>query len=189
MSDSFRPHESQHARPPCPSPTPRVHWDQLYFNKFFLRKKNNIGLTPPYSKHISVGKVASAWAPLSLSPLFSSTVDIYSPEEGNGNPAQYSCLENPMDWGAWWATVHGVAKSQIRLSDRGVCEMDIYSEHQWRYLSQLYGRKVALASWHSPTVCHVPSTIACPSCVVYHTSLITLHRWENRGTVFFQKFF
>ena len=38
-----------------------------------------------------------------------------SPGEGNGNPLQYSCLENPMDGGAWWATVHGVAKSQIQL--------------------------------------------------------------------------
>ena len=37
--------------------------------------------------------------------------------EGNGNPLQYSCLENPMDGGAWWAAVHGVAKSQTRLSD------------------------------------------------------------------------
>ena len=34
-----------------------------------------------------------------------------SPGEGNGNPLQYSCLENPMDREAWWATVHGVAKS------------------------------------------------------------------------------
>ena len=33
-----------------------------------------------------------------------------SPGEGNGNPLQYSCLENPMDRGAWWATVHGVAR-------------------------------------------------------------------------------
>ena len=39
-----------------------------------------------------------------------------SPGEGNGTPFQYSCLENPMDRGAWWATVHGVAKSRIRLS-------------------------------------------------------------------------
>ena len=39
-----------------------------------------------------------------------------SPGEGNGNPLQYSCLENSMDGGAWWATVHGVAKSQTRLS-------------------------------------------------------------------------
>ena len=36
-------------------------------------------------------------------------------QEGNGNPLQYSCLENPMNGGAWWATVHGVAKSQTRL--------------------------------------------------------------------------
>ena len=37
--------------------------------------------------------------------------------EGNGTPLQYSCLENPTDGGAWWAAVHGVAKSQTRLSD------------------------------------------------------------------------
>ena len=36
--------------------------------------------------------------------------------EGNGNPLQYSCLENPMDKGAWWAAVHGVAKSRTRLT-------------------------------------------------------------------------
>ena len=39
-----------------------------------------------------------------------------SPGEGNGNPFQYSCLENPMDGGAWWATVHGVAKSRTQLN-------------------------------------------------------------------------
>ena len=37
--------------------------------------------------------------------------------EGSGTPLQYSCLENPMDRGAWWAAVHGVAKSQTGLSD------------------------------------------------------------------------
>ena len=37
--------------------------------------------------------------------------------EGNGNPLQYSCLENPMDGGAWKAAVHGVTKSRTRLSD------------------------------------------------------------------------
>ena len=40
-----------------------------------------------------------------------------SPGEGNGTPLQYSCLENPMDRGAWWATVYGVTKSQTQLSD------------------------------------------------------------------------
>ena len=39
-------------------------------------------------------------------------------EEGNGNPLQHACLENPMDRGAWWATVHGVTKSRIQLSDK-----------------------------------------------------------------------
>ena len=44
---------------------------------------------------------------------------LYSPfhGEGNGTPLQYSCLENPMDGGAWWAAVHGVAKGRTRLSD------------------------------------------------------------------------
>ena len=40
-----------------------------------------------------------------------------SPGEGNGNPLQYSCLENPMDRGAWWAIVHGVTKCWIQLSN------------------------------------------------------------------------
>ena len=40
-----------------------------------------------------------------------------SPGEGNGTPLQYSCLENPMGGGAWWATVHGVTKSRTRLSN------------------------------------------------------------------------
>ena len=40
-----------------------------------------------------------------------------SPGEGNGNPFQYSYLENSMDRGAWWAAVHGVAKNQTRLSN------------------------------------------------------------------------
>ena len=39
-----------------------------------------------------------------------------SPGEGNGKPLQYSCLKNPMDRGDWWATVHGVTKSQTQLS-------------------------------------------------------------------------
>ena len=53
----------------------------------------------------------SAGAPLSIPALGR------SPGEGNGNPLQYSCLGNPMDGGTWWATVHGVTKSQTQLSD------------------------------------------------------------------------
>ena len=38
-----------------------------------------------------------------------------SPGSGHDNPLEYSCLENPVDRGAWWATVHGITKSQMRL--------------------------------------------------------------------------
>ena len=53
---------------------------------------------------------------------FSSTLCESAPlptpsRKGNGTPLQYSCLENPMDGGAWWAAVHGVAKSLTQLSD------------------------------------------------------------------------
>ena len=52
------------------------------------------------------------------SPLDCKEIKLVNPKgEGNGNPLQYSCLENPMDGGAWWAVVHGVAKSRTRLSD------------------------------------------------------------------------
>ena len=39
-----------------------------------------------------------------------------SPGGSHGNPLQYSCLENPMDRGAWWATIHGLAKSRSQLN-------------------------------------------------------------------------
>ena len=61
--------------------------------------------------------------PLLLLPSIFPRIRIFSNEsvlcigEGNGNPLQYSCLENSMDWGAWWATVPGLAKSWTRLSD------------------------------------------------------------------------
>ena len=42
---------------------------------------------------------------------------VSSSGEGDGTPLQHSCLENPTDGGAWWATVHGITKSQTRLSD------------------------------------------------------------------------
>ena len=51
-----------------------------------------------------------------------------SPGERNGNPLQYSCLENPMDRGAWQATVHGVAKSRTRLSN--FTYLLTYASHQ-----------------------------------------------------------
>ena len=60
--------------------------------------------------------------PMGLSRVFHSTTlwkhqFLGAHGEGNGNPLQYSCLENPMDRGTYYATVHGVAKSRTRMSD------------------------------------------------------------------------
>ena len=54
-----------------------------------------------------------------MTRVFAMTIYVYViyTGEGNGTPLQYSCLENPMDGGAWWAIVHGVAKSRARLSN------------------------------------------------------------------------
>ena len=49
-----------------------------------------------------------------------------SPREGHGNPLQYSSLKNPMDRGAWWATVHAVAQSQTQLSDSACMHTYVY---------------------------------------------------------------
>ena len=54
------------------------------------------------------------------------------PGEGHGNPLQYSCLENAMDRGAWWDTVHGVTKNWTRLSDE---HTHIHTIHAWARLS------------------------------------------------------
>ena len=53
-----------------------------------------------------------------------------SPRGGYGNPLQYSCLENLMDRGAWWATVHRVAKSQTRLKQLGMHAEDTLKPYQ-----------------------------------------------------------
>ena len=91
MSNSLRPHESQHARPPCPSPTPRVHSDSR-----------------PSSLHPY--KFPNSW-------VKKTHVKIFPKHQFNGKPLQYSCLENPMDGGAWWAAFHGVATSWSLLSN------------------------------------------------------------------------
>ena len=69
--------------------------------------------SPPYFPGGSDGKASACNAGDPGSILGSGR----SPEEGNGNPLQYSCVENSMDGEAWSATVHGLAKSWTRLSD------------------------------------------------------------------------
>ena len=82
-----------------------------------------------------------------------------SPGGGHGNPLQYSCLENPMDRGAWWATVHGVAKSQTQLTLLGEMEgaLKWTQGRAWGAAHGLWGpggraqsRKVALGCEAAP---------------------------------------
>ena len=80
----------------------------------------------------------------------------------HGNPLQYSCLENPMDRGAWWATVHGVAKSRIRLSDfhrvkviqcaRGCLGYWPASHDFQNYLRKSHGMHPTMTKWQNHSV-------------------------------------
>ena len=58
-----------------------------------------------------------------------------SPGEGNGKPLQYSCPENPMDRGAWWATVHGVEKSWTRLSTHAATQPSSHKKEKVNHLN------------------------------------------------------
>ena len=63
--------------------------------------------------------------------------------EGNGNPLQYSCLEDPTDRGAWWATVHGVTKSWTRLSHFTFTFIMVQLSHPY----MTTGKTIALTVW------------------------------------------
>ena len=192
VSDSLQPHESQHARPPCPSPTPGVHSDSCP-SSWWCHPAISSSVVPfslpasestlrmrwpkywsfsfsiiPSKEHPDLISFRMDWLDLlavqgtlkSLLQNHSSkasilrcpaffTVQLSHPymttgktiawtrwtfvgkvmsllfkmlsrlviREGDGTPLQYSCLENPMDEGAWWAAIHGVAKSRTRLSN------------------------------------------------------------------------
>ena len=151
VSDSLRPHESQHARPPCPSPTPGVHPDSRPSSQWChpaisssvvpfsscpqsLPASESFPMSQRFSwggQSIGVSALASVlpkntqdWSPLGLTGWISlqskdgldKGQKWYGPNR-SGNPLQYSCLENPMDGGAWYAAIHGVVKSRTRLSD------------------------------------------------------------------------
>ena len=76
-----------------------------------------------------------------------------SPGGGHDNPLQYSCLENPMDRGAWWATIHGVTKSQTLLK-----RLRLHSTH----LLVSLGLPSSRLSFLSPAP-HYPQPFPCPS--------------------------
>ena len=71
----------------------------------------------PEPQRVNVACGNSLVLPVEILVQVATYVYIESPGEGYGNPPQYSFLRNPLDRGTWWVTVHGVAKSQTRLSD------------------------------------------------------------------------
>ena len=79
-----------------------------------------------------------------------------SPAGGDGNPLEYSCLENPMDRGAWWATVHGVTQSRTRLRDWA--PIHAHETFKSKFFALLclfifaYGSSVAPASFVQKTI-------------------------------------
>ena len=68
--------------------------------------------------------------------------------EGNGTPLQYSCLENPMDGGAWWAAVHGVTKSPTRLSN-------------FTFAFHFHALEKEMAAHSSVLAWRIPETVGC----------------------------
>ena len=121
--------------------------------------------------------------------------------EGNGTPLQHSCLENPMDGGAWWAAVHGVAKSRTRLSDFTFTfhfhalekEMATHSSVlAWRIPGM--GEPRGLPSMGSHRVGHDWSDLAAAAAPkeIHFTSQLSIHNhtpkvrlpWNNRVTLY-----
>ena len=87
---------------------------------------------------------AGALSPLLATLQFSLSLPL-TLREGNGTPLQYSCLENPMDGRAWWAAVHGVAKSQTRLSD-------------FPFTFHFHALEKEMATHSSVLACRIPGT-------------------------------
>ena len=95
-----------------------------------------------------------------------------SPGIGNGNPLQYSCLENSMDRGAWWAMVHGVIQSWARLNTK----KSTWSLYLWSSQGQLLARSGGLPDRAEPTPTPVslssawtPLACGCPHALHIHT--------------------
>ena len=89
------------------------HYNHFHMSFSFCQPLlHTVLLLDPADTHILVARIVE-----SIHFIFDGIQESDRRGEGNGTPLQYSCLENPMDGGAWWAAVHGVAKSQAGLSD------------------------------------------------------------------------
>ena len=93
-----------------------------------------------------------------------------SPGEEHGNPLQYSCLENPMDRGAWWATVHRIAKRQTRLK---LFNMRTHTKSQW-------GGDSVPVSFHSSPIIKKQKIGIHDTCVSLGTVWVVKNRRNRR---------
>ena len=90
--------------------------------------------------------------------------------EGNGTPLQYSCLENPMDRGAWWATIHGAAKSQTQLSD-------------FTFTFHFHALEKEMATHSSALAWRIPGVVSLVGCCLWaHTESDTLKRLSSSSS-------
>ena len=94
---------------------PSIHTAPVRSNPIYRRSLRGIDPISPGPKGFPSGSDSKESA-CNAGDLGSVPGSGRSPGERNGNPLQYSCLKNPMDRGAWWATVYGVAKSWTQLS-------------------------------------------------------------------------
>ena len=117
VSDSLRPYGLQHARLTCPLPSPGVcsnlcplSWGNPYiYTEVIHSCVCFLHCTMILSRgFVNIQRIDSQGL------YYYTSLGLLS-GEGNGNPVQCSCLENPMDGGAWWAAVYGVAQSWTRL--------------------------------------------------------------------------
>ena len=111
---------SSPAEPPGKPESPGASSLSLLPQTFLTQEKAGVSCTA--GRFFTKGALREAPRPgpqflLSQGVPGSSYIRSASPGGGNGSPLQYFCLENPMDRGAWWATVHGVTLSRTRLSD------------------------------------------------------------------------
>ena len=89
--------------------------------------------------------------------------------EGNGTPLQYFCLENPMDGGAWWAAVHGVAKSRTQLSD-------------FTFTFRFHALEKEMATHSSVLAWRIPGTGSLVGCRLWgHTESDTTKATQQQG--------
>ena len=117
MSDSVQPQRRQPTRLPRP-------WD-------FPGKNTGVGIKAlglcTRSLHCLIVSLCFHLVECKMNSYLNLTIPYF--REGNGNPLQYSCLENPRDRGAWWAAVHGVAQSRTRLKRLSSSSSTLFPDH------------------------------------------------------------